>query len=66
MIKVWAFSEAPKKYKKLSKNGGDEDWVAFVPHLYNDQWICWLEHLGCCCTEEHPVAGGTIVIGCHA
>lgn len=66
MIKVWAFDEAPKKYQKLSNNGGDEDWVAFVPDLYNDRWICWLEHLGCCSTEEHAVVGGTIVIGSHA
>jgi hypothetical protein len=30
-IKIWRFYEAPEKYRKLSTNGGDEDWIAFVP-----------------------------------
>lgn len=28
---VWRFHEAPEKYQALSCNGGDEDWLAFVP-----------------------------------
>ena len=33
MIKVWRFEDAPKKYRALSTNGGDEDWIAFVPAI---------------------------------
>ena len=28
MIVVWKFDEAPLEYRKLSTNGGDEDWLA--------------------------------------
>lgn len=44
MIKIWPWETAPKKYKKLSKLGGDEDWIAYIPGEYKhlidaDPWI---------------------------
>jgi len=44
MIKIWPWKTAPKKYKKLSDNGGDEDWVVYVPGEYlaeveNSIWL---------------------------
>lgn len=36
MIKVWAFKDAPQEYRKLSENGGDEDWVLVMDR---DEWL---------------------------
>jgi hypothetical protein len=69
MIKVWRFEDAPKEYQELSTNGGDEDWIAFVPTEMNDDYIPWLESgssFGCCCVDKYNVLGGTIHIACHA
>lgn len=69
VIKVWRFYDAPKAYRDLSTNGGDEDWVAFIPDAMSQEYIGWLESgssFGCCCVDEHKVAGGVIRIGCHA
>ncbi len=30
-MQLWAFASAPQALKALSTNGGDEDWVMFVP-----------------------------------
>lgn len=39
-IYVWRFEEAPEEYRRLSDNGGDEDWLVLVPsHVANDNWI---------------------------
>lgn len=67
-IQVWRFKDAPEEYRKLSTNGGDEDWVAFVPDTLKDDWIGWMESpsFGCCCVDEYPIQGGIIRIGCHA
>lgn len=40
-ILVWPFDEAPKEYQNLSTNGGDEDWLAFVPEHLKEEWINW-------------------------
>lgn len=67
-IKVWRFADAPEEYRNLSTNGGDEDWLAFVPEALAGEWIGWLESgsFGCCAIDEHKVEGGIIKIGCHA
>ena len=72
-IKVWRFENAPEEYKKLSTNGGDEDWLAFVPSEYVDpngcNWISWLEGNSfdtCSEPQQIKVTGGTIWIGSHA
>lgn len=68
-IKVWTFYDAPEEYKKLSRNGGDEDHVAFVPSHLEDRYYKFLEDgtaFGCCCVDEYEVEGGKIYIGAHA
>ena len=70
MIKIWPWETAPKKYKKLSKLGGDEDWVVYVPGEYKNQvdvsqWIQAIDMLG----EPIEVmleSGDYIYIGGHA
>ena len=70
-IKVWSFHLAPEELKKLSTNGGDEDWIAFIPDSIYDEnsYIPWLEEgtpYGCCFVDRFKVANGEIRIGCHA
>jgi len=68
-IKVWPFRDAPRGLKALSENGGDEDWLAFVPdQIDRDYWIPWLEvpGFGICRVHKYPAAGGVVYIGCHA
>lgn len=68
-IFVWKFRDAPKYYREISENGGDEDWIAFVPDAMKDDYIGFLEEgsaFGYCCVEEHDVGGGRIYIGCHS
>ena len=69
IIIIWKFNDAPKYFRDLSENGGDEDWVAFVPDALKDEYIGFLDEgssFGCCTVEEHDVDGGRIYIGCHA
>ena len=35
-VLVWDWLDAPQALKDLSPHGGDEDWVALVPLLYNE------------------------------
>lgn len=70
-IQIWAWEDAPPILKKLSDNGGDEDWLAIVPPHLAEQCIQWLEvpSFGCCCVDEyeHPWLDGYVVrVGCHA
>lgn len=67
-ISVWPFHSAPEAYRELSRHYGDEDWLAFVPAVYEGQFIPWLETgpFGCCSVSSHPVDGGTVYIGAHA
>jgi hypothetical protein len=67
-IRVWRFRDAPEDLQALSTNGGDEDWLAFVPDHLADQWIGWLESggsFGCCDVDEFPIRGGVVRIGSH-
>lgn len=62
-IIVWRFRDAPEFLKKLSDNGGDEDWLALVPESYRDKdgflsYINWVESSGfdtCCEPQEIPL-----------
>ena len=68
-IIIWKFRDAPKEFQELSENGGDEDWIAFVPDAFKGKYIGFLEEgsaFGCCTVEEHDVDGGRIYIGCHS
>jgi len=70
-IIIWQFEDAPEEYQSLSRNGGDEDWVAFVPkRLLKEIMIpAFLEEgssFGCFKVERHEVEDGIILIGCHS
>ncbi len=69
-ILVWAFYDAPEEYRKLSTNGGDEDWVAVVPAALSGKWIPWLESnsaFGVCDVSTYPLSDGrSVYIGSHA
>ena len=70
MIKIWPWETAPKKYKKLSALGGDEDWLVYVPGEYHELVSVqpWVQALD---TENDPQMtqldnGDWIYIGGHA
>lgn len=67
-ILLWSYFQAPEQYRELSGNGGDEDWVAFVPEGVDPPY--WMADVGfssgICEVEEHQVDGGTVYIGSHA
>lgn len=69
-IHVWRWKDAPEGFKKLSRHGGDEDWVALVPKELSNDFISWMEEgspFGCCSVSEHKLPGGCVVrIGAHA
>lgn len=71
-IRIWRWQDAPDELKALSRNGGDEDWVALVPPILADEWIPWMDDgtsFGRCDVSEyeHPeLPGYKIRIGSHA
>lgn len=70
-IKVWVFHEAPEELQKLSRNGGDEDYVMLVPPEWKMFWPDPDIHLqggfGACDVETHTLEDGSIVhIGSHS
>lgn len=70
-IRIWRFKDAPEELQELSRNGGDEDWLALIPPKLADEWISWLEcpAFGCCSVDSytHPELPGFVVrIGSHA
>ena len=68
-IKVWPFKDAPCTLRALSTAGGDEDWLAVVPHdieqHYDIPWL-WSGKFGRCSVDEYIIAGATVYIGTHA
>lgn len=72
-IQVWPFYDAPEEYQNLSTNGGDEDWLAFIPADVwekSGEYISWMGDggtpFGVCGTSYYPVSNGVVAIGCHA
>lgn len=65
-IKVWKFDDAPPEYQ--FSQGGDEDWVAFVPDYYRYDYIPWLDvpHFAVCEVKIYDVEGGQVYVGRHA
>jgi len=55
-IMVWEFDDAPEEIRKMSKNGGDEDWIAYIPSHYIDNHIIDIPDL----TERHNGSLGDI------
>ncbi len=68
-IKIYKFNDAPEELKKLSTNGGDEDWIAIIPPNLQDEYIPWFEEgssFGCFKVEEYMLGNGDkVLIGCH-
>ena len=69
-IRVWRFQDAPKDLAALSRDGGDEDWLALVPVYLRNAYISWLEDggpFGVCSVSRHDLPDGRVVfIGAHA
>jgi len=66
-ILVWAFYDAPKELRDLSRHGGDKDWLAFVPEgVERPEWIYDGSPFGSCNVSTHAVDGGTVYIGAHS
>jgi hypothetical protein len=69
-ITVWRFQDAPPEYQALSHNGGDEDWLAFIPDGFPGGEPHWMgdsaDRGWCNITESYDVDGGHVVIGSHA
>lgn len=69
-VRVWAWADAPQEFRDLSRHGGDEDWIAFVPAGLASGYFGWMEDgspFGCCSVSIHELPGGAQVrIGAHA
>jgi len=69
MISYWEFRDAPEDLRHMSEHGGDEDWLAVIPHdmMTPHHW-----QSGTYCDDNisrtpHPyVKGLDVVIGAHA
>lgn len=68
-ITIWPFCDAPPEYQKLCNQGGDEDWIAFIPSAIHNQDPSFLwegSNFGCCSVDRVAIPEGTLVVGCHA
>jgi len=64
--RVWAWADAPAKYKALSEHGGDEDWVIVCPKGSENQAV-WLVHrLAVCNHSEAMLEDEIVYITAHA
>jgi hypothetical protein len=73
VIKVWRFQDAPQRLRKLSRHGGDEDWIILVPKDFDDRriapWDWWRQTplFGNWFLQEERLPNGDIVmITAHA
>lgn len=67
VLTVWTWGNAPMKEKWSAGNGGDEDWVTFVPkNVTAPSWLDEGSAYGCCSVNITEYNGGTIHVGCHA
>lgn len=70
-ILVYRFQDAPEELRRLSTNGGDEDWIAVVPPGFplDEFGIGWIESPRFGCYRRQKIErpdGSTVYIGCHA
>lgn len=72
-IKIWKFEDAPIEYQKLSDNGGDEDWLAYIPKSFLGEFFdappnfIVGEAFGRCSTNYYALENKDIIaIGCHS
>jgi hypothetical protein len=40
-VTIWHYRDAPKEYAKLSRHGGDEDWVLHCPAEMIGVYLPW-------------------------
>lgn len=73
MFRVWEFEDAPEELRRLSSNGGDEDWIVEIPpsaQLSSYGLPQWIERTDACCEPQlwdHPTRQGwKVAIGSHA
>ena len=65
-ILFWPWQYAPENYKKMSRHGGDEDWVALIPKSLKD-FDYWIDRLEVCDIEKFILQNGDqLWIGAHA
>lgn len=62
-ILLWPFEVAPEKYRRLSENGDDEEWLMVVPR---DSWLPtdWM-YLSERVDHYDLPDGVTVVVGSH-
>lgn len=73
-VKVWRWADAPDELRRLSRHGGDEDWVVYVPAevARSPEWAEWLPQWvkrtdTCLDPQEIKRRGGArVYIGAHA
>jgi hypothetical protein len=55
-IKVWKYKDAPKKYRELSLDSNNDDWLAFIPEEIKNLWypFDWI--------KDYKVDGGVVRI----
>lgn len=68
VMQVWRFDDAPEELRRLSRHGGDEDWVVMVPAGYEPVTAMNLvERLTVSDSEVHIQPDGSAVyITAHA
>ena len=65
---VWKFYDAPKQFRALSTNGGDEDWLVELPPGWEENGTpYWIEAMDSCREPKsypHPTKlGWKVIIG---
>jgi len=69
-IRIWPWKSAPPQFRKLSNNGGDEDWIVYIPqeHLSDVDHSLWLDNIDSCAEPQKIQLknGDWIFIGSHS
>lgn len=70
-MRIWVFSDAPQRLQDLSTNGGDEDWLVYIPAAFlakhDVPFFCEASPFAVCSLIEIPVIDGSkFLIATHA
>ena len=69
-IRAWAFDQAPRALQMLSTNGGDEDWLFYIPSkaARDESAYYWIENLDSMSRPQviEMPEGARVVIVAHA
>lgn len=67
---LWLWKQAPERYRQLSTNGGDEDYVILCTSSSRfddwDQAESLARRLAVCDFDKYEHEDGTVWITCHA